>query len=70
MSLFRSEEDVAKWCRRTGEARGEVLSLERVWRLALVWYARRMAEDYHGRSNHEVHLLFVDQGLASDFWRP
>lgn len=69
MSLFRSEEDVDEWCRRTGEAKGDILTLEHVWRLSLAWYGSRMDESYHGRSRDEVRRLFAEQGLASAFWQ-
>ncbi|NCF67809.1 MAG: hypothetical protein GWP61_17735 [Chloroflexi bacterium] len=69
MLLFRSEEDVEHWCKRTKEPRGEIVPIYTVWELAKVWYAKRMDADYRGRTAAEVEKIFHDIGLRSSFWK-
>ena len=42
---FRSEAEVDRWCERRRIARGAVMDLELIWRLAQAWYAGRGAFD-------------------------
>jgi hypothetical protein len=69
MLFFRSEEDVDAWCARTGEPRGETLTLPRVWELSRLWYGNRMAPDFRGRTPDQVRAIFQQLGMTSDFWR-
>lgn len=69
MLLFRSEEDVAAWCAATGEPRGDILSLARVWALAQAWYGDRMSPDFRGRTVAQATAIFAQAGLTSDFWQ-
>lgn len=68
MLLFRSEEQVDKWCAARGVSRGATASVEQVWRLSQAWYHNRLSPDYHGRSLAEVQAIFRSVGLASSFW--
>ena len=68
MLLFRSEEEVARWCGRSGEPRGEVIPLEQVWALAQAWYGDRLSADYRGRSLEQAMAVFRSVGLTSAFW--
>jgi hypothetical protein len=70
MLFFRSEEDIQTWCARTGEPRGETLTLPQVWELAQLWYGDRMDPAFRGRTPAQVHAIFSRLGLSSDFWRP
>jgi len=70
MLLFRSEEEVDRWCASTGEPRGETLPLQQVWELSKLWYGNRMDPDFRGRSVEQVVDGFNQAGLASEFWRP
>ena len=69
MLLFRSEEEVAQWCARTGEARGESVSLATIWQLSLRWYGGRLSPAYRGRSAAQAEAIFAAVGLAGPFWR-
>ena len=69
MLLFQSEEDINVWIKRTGEPRGEALSLAQVWDLARHWYGNRMDAGYRGRTSEQVQAVFEAAGLMSDFWR-
>ncbi|MBI5823623.1 MAG: hypothetical protein HZB18_06310 [Chloroflexi bacterium] len=68
MLLFQSEEWVDKWCKRNHLERGEVLTIEQVWKLSKLWYGERMSVDFHGRSSEQVAEVFRQAGLRSVFW--
>lgn len=69
MLLFRSEEDIDRWCSATGDPRGEAVPLRQVWQLAQAWYGNRMHPDFRGRSALEAGAVFASVGLTSEFWR-
>ena len=69
MSIFRSEDDIATWLRKTGVPRGVTLPLEQVWLLAQAWYGNRMDAQYRGRTLAEAEAVFASVGLAGEFWR-
>ncbi len=68
MLLFRSEEWIDKWCKRTHLDRGEVLTIHQVWELSKLWYQDRLSLEYHGRSVEQVAEIFKQAGLTSEFW--
>lgn len=47
--LFCSADCVDTWLRRTGQERGYVMDLGRLWRLARDWYTGRLDPDYTRR---------------------
>ncbi len=70
MLLFRSEEHVDRWCRQWNMPKGELLTLDRAWRLAQAWYgADRRSSDWRRYTVEESEKLFAELGLTSDFWR-
>jgi hypothetical protein len=70
MLLFWSEEHVEKWCGDWNLPRGEVLSLDRCWRLAKAWYGPdRREPGWRRRTVDETAALFTELGLTSPFWR-
>jgi hypothetical protein len=69
MLLFRDEDEISHWAKQTGEARGEYLTLEKVWELSKLWYANRMSPDYRGRSVQDAEAIFGQLGLNADFWK-
>lgn len=69
MLLFRSEGEVAEWCARSGEPRGDCVRIDTVWELAKRWYGGRMSADYRGRSPAQAEAIFAAVGLTSQFWR-
>ncbi len=70
MLLFRSEEEVDRWCALSGEPRGETLPLQQVWELSRIWYGNRLDPDFRGRTSEQAVEVFNQAGLASEFWRP
>ena len=69
MLLFRSEDDINRWCATTGNNRGEAVPLQQIWLLSKLWYARRMHPDFRGRSPEQAPGIFAQAGLTSEFWR-
>jgi hypothetical protein len=69
MLLFRSEEQVDRWCRAWNLPRGAVLSPATCWALALAWYHDRRDPAWRRRSVDEAHELFGQLGLTGDFWK-
>jgi hypothetical protein len=49
--------------------RGAVVALEKVWRLAVPWYADRLDYDWTPRTPDAMEALLMDAGLVGDFWR-
>lgn len=68
MLLFRSEEIIERWCTDERVARGEVLTIAQVWKLARLWYADRISPDNHGRTAQQAVDIFREAGLTSSFW--
>jgi len=68
MLLFRSEEWIDKWCKQNNLERGEVLTINQVWKLSKLWYDNRLSLDYHGRNREQVAEIFGQVGLISAFW--
>ena len=69
MLLFRSEEQVDRWCHAWNLARGATLSPTTCWALAREWYQDRGDPVWRRRSVDEAQALFRQLGLTDDFWR-
>jgi hypothetical protein len=69
MLLFRSEEEVADWCRAHDRARGATVGLAQLSRLAVSWYGDRLRPDWRPRSTMQSQALLAQAGLTGDFWR-
>ncbi len=65
---FRSEAEVDRWCERRRIARGAVMDLELIWRLAQAWYAGRADAEWRGRSTEEAQAIVESVGLRGEFW--
>ncbi len=70
MMLFRSEEEVDRWCAATGEPRGETVPVQQIWELSKLWYRNRMDPNFRGRTAEQVVEVFRQAGLTSEFWHP
>ncbi len=70
MLFFRSEERVARWCRRNGVAVRPILSQEQLWLLAVAWYDNRMSPDARRPKPEEMRRIFEGIGLTGPFWDP
>jgi Alkylmercury lyase len=68
MSLFRSEEHVDRWLSRTGNARGAVVPLPQVWKLARAWYVDPRDAGWRPRTRDESQTVIDSVGLTGEFW--
>lgn len=68
MLLFRSEEDIERWSGLRGTPRGEVMSVEQQWRLAIAWFANRLEPGFRRRTVDEAEAVFAGVGLTGPFW--
>jgi hypothetical protein len=55
--------------RERSVAKGAVVPLEQVWRLAGPWYGDRLDEDWQPRTPEAMQRLLSDAGLTGEFWR-
>ena len=68
MSLFRSEEHVDRWLKKTANQCGAVLSLEQVWRLSKAWYQDPRKPTWRLRTRDESQGVLRSVGLTDPFW--
>ena len=66
--LFCGEECIGRWLERTGHARGYVMDLATLWRLASGWYEGRLEPGYVRREPAEAKAYFRSVGLEGPFW--
>lgn len=66
--LFCGENCVDAWLARTGHARGALLDLSTVWRLASRWYEGRLSPGYARREPAAAKEYFRSVGLSGAFW--
>jgi hypothetical protein len=59
---------VQRWLDSTSRARGAVVPLEQVWRLALAWYQDPRDPAWRPRSRDESQELLQGSGLTGEFW--
>ncbi len=69
MLAFRSEATLARWCEKTGNPRGAVLTLEQIHGLGRTWYRDKLSPDWVRSTPAEAEALFARLGLTGDFWR-
>ena len=70
MLFFRSEDQVAEWCRARGEPVRPVVGIPQLWGMATAWYANRLAADSRRPQPDEIRGIFARLGLEDDFWDP
>jgi len=68
MLLFRSEDDVQTWCREQEIAAGMLFDLERLWRLAGMWYRDRLDANWRRKTISERQAILDAVGLRGPFW--
>jgi Alkylmercury lyase len=66
--LFCDGACVDAWLAREGHARGDVLDLATLWRLARHWYEGRLARGYTRRDPRTAADHFRQVGLRGEFW--
>jgi hypothetical protein len=70
MLLFRSEENVNRWCEARNLPRRPLVSLEQLWQLSLFWYESRMTIESRRPDASEMVEIFASVGLSGEFWNP
>ena len=70
MLLFRSEENVNRWCSERSIPRRPLVSLEQLWQLSLEWYANRLTIESRRPDADEMVEIFAGVGLDDPFWDP
>jgi Alkylmercury lyase len=66
--LFCSGECVDAWLAATGSARGYVMDLGTLWRLAAHWYDGRLDRGYVRREPSQAAAYLRGVGLSGSFW--
>lgn len=66
--LFCDEGCVDRWLAATGNAKGYVMDLATLWRLARGWYAGRLDPGYTRRDPSTAAAYFREVGLSGPFW--
>ena len=69
MLLFRSEEDVAGWCRARDREPGATMDLGTLERLARAWYGDRLDPGWRPRTRERSQAVLTAAGLTGPFWR-
>ena len=69
MTLFRSEEHVDRWLKKSGNKKGAVVPLSVVWRLAKAWYKDPRDPTWSPRTKGENQAVLNSVGLTGEFWR-
>ena len=69
MSLFRSEEHVARWIAEGPRKPGAMLPLRQVWELARAWYTDPRRPDWRPRTRDENQAVLAAVGLTGPFWQ-
>ena len=70
MLLFRSEENVRRWCEARDLPVRPLVGLEQLWQLALAWYGTRLTVESRRPGPDEMVLIFARVGLDDPFWDP
>ncbi len=70
MLFFRSEEAIDLWCEGRGVARGAVADLDQLWKLALAWYADRLAPNAERPRPNQIRKILDRVGLTDSAWDP
>ncbi len=68
MRLFRSEEDVRRWCAERGRVPGAIVPVDRLQRLAQAWYGDRLEPGWRPRSREALQAVLAAHGLTGPFW--
>jgi hypothetical protein len=70
MLLFRSEENVDRWCDAHRTPRRPLVRLDQLWHLATAWYANRLTPESRRPGPDEMVGVFAAVGLEGPFWDP
>ena len=68
MLPFHSGAEIAAWCERHRQPRGQAVPLTQVAQLARAWYGKHADPDWKKWSIAEAQEIFAGAGLVSGFW--
>ena len=66
--IFRSEEQVDRWCEQRRVARGALMTIPQAWDLSRRWYGTRLDQDFRRPTAEEARAIFANVGLTGAFW--
>jgi hypothetical protein len=69
MLIFKNENEIDEWCKQHNKAKGEVLPIEQVWKLAQIWYGNYLDPNFKRKTKEIAEKMFEQVGLVSDFWK-
>jgi hypothetical protein len=69
MLLFRSEDELERWCEDEGCEEGAVMPVEQLDRLARAWYGDRLDPNWRPGTREESQALLDAVGLTGEFWQ-
>jgi hypothetical protein len=70
MLFFRSEEQIAAWCRARNIAPNPAARMDQLWQMAVTWYGTRLEPQSRRPKPEEIRGIFEGVGLRGDFWDP
>jgi hypothetical protein len=70
MLFFRSEENVAAWCRQSDLPVRPIVTMSQLWYLADTWYGNRLTVDSRRPAAEQMPQIFANVGLEGPFWDP
>lgn len=65
---FRGARDIAEWCERHRQPRGQAVPVTQVSRLARAWYGKHADTDWKKWSVSQAQEIFRQAGLEGAFW--
>ncbi|KIW35266.1 uncharacterized protein PV07_01970 [Cladophialophora immunda] len=68
IQICTSEQEAQSFAQRHAFHHGDVISLDKLWKLSKAWYSNKAAYDYDRMTPQEVEKLFMDLGLTSLYW--
>jgi hypothetical protein len=69
MLTFENETQVDDWCRRHNKPKGQVVTIDKAWELAKVWYGNYLEDTWTRKTPEYAQSLFEKVGLTGDFWK-
>jgi len=70
MLFLRSEDFVSAWCQARGIAPRPLVTMPRLWELAVAWYGTRLSTEARRPGPDEMRQIFGRIGLSDPFWDP
>lgn len=69
LQVFRGAGQAASWRKRHRFPEGALVPLDKVWKLAGLWYGPYLKKDWRKWTVSEAQEIFKKSGLTGDFWK-